>query len=424
MRRYFEVTVVGVMVFLATPVSVLAQGSFRYLGGFPDGVSGDTLPWGISADGSTVVGLSASRVIRWHNGVFTDLSASAPVGFGAVAAYGVSGDGSVVVGYGYPFGGNTEAFRWQNGVMTRLGDLQNGLPRSVAYGVSADGSVIVGYGFHAPIYDEAFRWENGVMVGLGDLPGGAFWSRGYAISADGKVIVGQSESDRGTEAFRWENGVMVGLGVLADDWGSAAYAVSADGRVVVGLNTPRSGSRTIFRWKDGTMVRLGPISYPGDWELARTLAVTANGGIVVGSGGGQNTSGALLWDEDRGARLLTDVLVNDFGLNVPSLILANGISADGLTIVGFGPGYSSGPGYIVQLPGDAPSDSDGDGVADPLDVCPNTVLGTTVDRVGCPPLTPGDFDRDGDVDLADFAIIQRCLSGADEPGDPACNSLP
>jgi probable HAF family extracellular repeat protein len=253
------------------------------------------------------------------------------------------------------------------------------------------------------------------MVGLGDLPGREFSSRAYAISANGKVIVGQSASDRGTEAFRWENGVMVGLGVLADDWSSAAYAVSADGRVVVGLNTPRTGPRTIFRWKDGTMVRLGP-SNIADVEPERTLAVTANGGTVVGTWGGQN--GAFLWDEERGARVLRDVLVNDFGLNVPFLSVANGISADGLTIVGYA------PGYIVRLPGDAPSDSDGDGVADPLDVCPNTVLGTTVDRVGCPPLTPGDFDRDGDVDLADYAIWQRCMSGADEPGDPDCDTQP
>lgn len=272
MRRCIEATVVGVIVFLATPVAAVAQASFRYLGGFPNGLSGDTLPYAIAADGSTIVGLSLlsspGRVIRWHNGVFADLNTSAPAGFTAMEVYAVSADGSVAVGYGQPFGGHTEAFRWENGVMTRLGDLQNGLPRSVAYGVSANGSIIVGYGFHSLTSSEAFRWENGVMAGLGDLPGGEFSSTAYAISADGKVIVGESHSDRGPQAFRWENGIMVGLGVLADDWSSVAYAVSADGRVVVGLNEPRIGPKTIFRWEDGTMQVLGrALNYGGGFPL-------------------------------------------------------------------------------------------------------------------------------------------------------------
>ncbi len=107
------------------------------------------------------------------------------------------------------------------------------------------------------------------------------------------------------------------------------------------------------------------------------------------------------------------------------------------------------------LPG-AP-DADGDGVADGNDDCPNTISGVAVDDTGCP-LEPVrvDFDRDGDVDAADFdhfetcasgpgiaqndprcvgvrldadedvdqsdfAIFQRCISGKDTPADPACN---
>ncbi len=71
--------------------------------------------------------------------------------------------------------------------------------------------------------------------------------------------------------------------------------------------------------------------------------------------------------------------------------------------------------------------------------------------MGCPPVIPSDFDRDGndaapfvgcaagpdmrmqpgcldkDVDgdndgeLADFAAVQRCFSGEDNPADPNCN---
>ena len=34
--------------------------------------------------------------------------------------------------------------------------------------------------------------------------------------------------------------------------------------------------------------------------------------------------------------------------------------------------------------------------------------------------TPFDFDGDGDVDQSDFAIVQRCLSGANVAADPNC----
>lgn len=434
MRLYIEVTVVGVIVLLATHVSALAQGSFGYLRGPPNGQSGDSLPYAISADGSTVVGQSSdgnyfTRPFRLRNSLFNDLRANAPSGFVPAVAYGVSGDGSVVVGYGYSFG-YQEAFRWENGVATPLGDLQDGLPRSVAYGVSATGSVVVGYGFHAPDSDEAFRWENGVMVGLGDLPGGGFFSRAYAISTDGTVIVGESESDRGREAFRWENGVMVGLGTLPGDARSWACAVSSDGQVVVGHSFFQSGSaqpRAVFRWKGGVMVLVASIT--DTWlvpDPIRSAAVSADGSIISGTAYIDRVHVAFLWDEQHGARKLRDILAGDWGLNVPGFLqVGTGVSGDGLRIVGCVEYNPFRLGWIAQLPNAGPSpDVDGDGVPDYLDTCPHTVPGATVDPVGCPPSIPGDLDRDGDVDLMDHAILQRCMSGADEPGDPDCDTLP
>lgn len=65
-------------------------------------------------------------------------------------------------------------------------------------------------------------------------------------------------------------------------------------------------------------------------------------------------------------------------------------------------------------------DEDNDGVGDDCDACPNTIPGVTVDAQGCPPIIPGDFDRDGDVDLIDFRLFQECFSGADMPASPDC----
>ncbi len=56
-------------------------------------------------------------------------------------------------------------------------------------------------------------------------------------------------------------------------------------------------------------------------------------------------------------------------------------------------------------------DADRDGVPDEVDDCPNTVHGSPVDAVGCPPSIPGDFDRDGDVDQSDFGAFESCASG-------------
>jgi hypothetical protein len=48
------------------------------------------------------------------------------------------------------------------------------------------------------------------------------------------------------------------------------------------------------------------------------------------------------------------------------------------------------------------------------------VPGSIVDAYGCPPLIPGDFDHDGDVDQVDFGHMQACLSGQLIQSAPEC----
>jgi hypothetical protein len=64
------------------------------------------------------------------------------------------------------------------------------------------------------------------------------------------------------------------------------------------------------------------------------------------------------------------------------------------------------------------ADGDADSVVDSCDNCPNTVPGSPVDGYGCPPHIPGDFDGDGDVDLADFGRFQTCLGLVTPPSSP------
>ncbi len=291
--------------------------------------------------------------------------------FGSIA-FGVSADGSTVVGYSNSANGSVEAFRWtQSGGIVGLGDLPGGNFDSIAFGVSADGSTIVGNGNSANGI-EAFRWtQSGGIVGLGDLPGGVFTSRAKGVSGDGSIIVGQGTSaaskavrwtqsggiidlgvgfgstanaisgdgstvvgftfTSGLEAFRWtQSEGIVGLGDLPGGiFDSRANGVSADGSTIVGRGTSANGIEA-FRWtQSGGIVGLG-----GDFIEA--YGVSADGSVVVGAARGYDE--AVIWDSTNGIRSVKDILVNDFGLDLTgwNLLSATGISADGLTIVGYG----------------------------------------------------------------------------------------
>ncbi len=260
--------------------------------GFLPGGSYSTA-YDISGDGTTIVGMSENNsgdqeAFAWQNGVMTGLGDLAGGAFSSTA-YGVNTDGSVIVGTSESANGSFEAFRWESGVMTGLGDLVGGLFSSTATDVSDDGSVVVGYGNGVNGF-EAFRWVGGVMTGLGDFAGGLTQSSAQAVNADGSVVVGYGESANGTEAYRWtQAGGMVALGDLAGGtFASEARGVNADGTVVVGYSD--AGTNSAFYWTqaDGMqsiaqMLIDGGVDMTG-WDLQNAADVSADGNIVTGSG--------------------------------------------------------------------------------------------------------------------------------------------
>ncbi|MFH0980253.1 MAG: hypothetical protein V2A79_01775 [Planctomycetota bacterium] len=66
------------------------------------------------------------------------------------------------------------------------------------------------------------------------------------------------------------------------------------------------------------------------------------------------------------------------------------------------------------------TDSDGDGVLDPCDLCPGFDDRSDADGDGFPDACDqlGDVDHDGDVDLSDGMVFVACMAGPGMPPDP------
>ncbi|MEN6429082.1 MAG: PEP-CTERM sorting domain-containing protein [Phycisphaerales bacterium] len=276
------------------------------------GFDTNSAAFGVSADGSTVVGRSNNQAVRWTvaDGLEDlDVADSDPE-----QAHGVSADGSVVVG-----GSDFSSFRWteDDGVeyVSAIGE---------AHDVSADGTVVVGY-------RGAWQWAEDGGTRLLTVDGVA-----YGVSDDGSTVVGETYDNT---AFLWtEAGGIEYLGARS------ARDTSADGSTVVGTTY----DNTAFLWTESAgLVDLGTI--PGETS-ATALAVSGDGSIVVGAG----EYNAFIYDEQNGMRSISDMLLQDYGLNVGApgwqLNAAWGISSDGLTIVGMGwngGGYDE--GWVVKL---------------------------------------------------------------------------
>jgi probable HAF family extracellular repeat protein len=355
-----------------------AQPFFMGLGYLPGGGFNSEAN-GVSANGSVVVGRSNSTRSGIRGEAFRWTQASGMVGLGDLPgadfgshANGVSDDGSVVVGWGLSTVGCSRgagcrslpgAFRWTSaGGMTLLGDNEYG-SRSIAYGVSADGSVVVGTRSGTGIPERAFRWTPDSVMEY--LSGG---NTALGVSPDGAIAVGFGHSGA---ALRWTmDGGMLTLG------NGGAYGVSADGSVIVGIGT---GSEA-FRWTQASgMVGIGIL--PGS-SASLAQDVSADGSLVVGHSGDNwfTPREAFLWDASHGMRSLRDVLVNNFGLGASlagwTLTSANDISADSQFIVGSGTN-------------------------------PNGNTEAWIARIGPQSTLPGDFNRDGSVDTADYVVWRK-----------------
>lgn len=368
LRAAVMMLAVAALLVHATFSYALAPASLTWLGT----ISGDTYSYAydISGNGSVVVGASYQdgssptapiHAFRWTSAGGMISIGDLPGGNVQSDAFGVSADGSVIVGSssstrsysGNPF--YDEPFRWTAGGMQGLGYLSNyASSYGSANGISADGSVVVGSSVDANGYERPFRWtQSGGMVSLGTLTNYPASNQNGAsdVSADGSIVVGFGTTETGRTAFRWSSGIgMQSLGTLpgAGNGGgellSYAAAISADGTTIVGSGYSANGNEA-FRWTSaGGMVGLGDL--PGGFFSSSAVDVSANGAIIVGQGTRTIGGEAVRWDLVHGIQPIEDLLIAS-GVSFNSgweLYTATGVSDDGQTIVGYG----FGPGNTIQ----------------------------------------------------------------------------
>ena len=137
--------------------------------------------------------------------------------FGRSSAFGVTPDGSVVVGQSISeTSGGWQAFRCEASSMGALSQPPDST-FAVAHAISADGRVIAGSTGPPGTFGEAAMWEDGLRTDLGQLPGGAVdVSNAIAVSADGSLVVGNAYSARGPDVFLWsrDSGMTSSLDLL------------------------------------------------------------------------------------------------------------------------------------------------------------------------------------------------------------------
>ena len=203
---------------------------------------------GLSDDGTVVTGAShnlsdGARAYRW-----TQSGGMKPLGtLGGSQSYpwGLSGDGSTIVGQSGTTTTN-HAFRWTDKQgMQDLGSLPGSIG-SNAWATNFDGSVVAGTSHFSPGFEVGFLWtEIGGLQELKSLPATLNTYVG-PVNADGSLIFGACEGNGFLRAVLWNssqtpidlNVYLPTIGIDLTGWSlETVSGVSADGSVFAGLGT-------------------------------------------------------------------------------------------------------------------------------------------------------------------------------------------
>lgn len=339
------------------------------------------------------------------NGAFGARCAGRFVGLGVARpqdndseATDISGDGSVVIGWSGLGAVSRLAARWlwETSQVQDLGPLPNSessVPTSVATAVSHDGSVVVGDASTRAFGSEAtvpFRWSQ--AGGLVALPAIDFSlaTHAEAVTSDGATVLGWGDTEGGAAAgTRWRSsnsnaleqfsaapdalflrattatgsrlaGDAGRIPVLFDPaaQGAARFSFVPLGRSSGGFVSAVNANSTQFvgvldgiavRWLNSSPAGTPSLGNPQDLGVGVAVDVS-NGGIVVGNADGA----AVVWNATGTQRTVLEILqaAAVTGLSGWSFTSANGISDDGLVIVGAGTRAGRQEAWLVKLPQD------------------------------------------------------------------------
>lgn len=340
---------------------------------------GGVEPYGISADGTVVVGLARTqnagptRAFRWTIGGGAEFLRTRN-GEIENPAWGISSDGLVIVGKN-----GVTPFAWRSSTdVIDLGFLDPDDRRGTARAANLDGSVIVGSSPDRP--SRAFRWTKG--SGMIELPNplGEGIVQAWDVSDDGLAIAGTLSGDSGGRAAIWEEGQ--GWSLLdplqgEEDGRSSALVIRRDGEAILGAaNDTVNGEVEAFLWtSDGGSMSLGDLAPPGQYN-SFPRDMSDDGGVVIGF---QRDLGPFLWTPEDGMRFLRNVLTDDYAADMSEFVLwePTAISADGKVIALTGQidsrNYTI--GLVIRIPPDCPVDYTTTGNPnDPLYGVPNGIV--------------------------------------------------
>lgn len=299
----------------------------------------------VSDDGSVVAGLQGSRVYALDvaSGLLTPVG-PAPSGdeLGTLPV-GLSGDGTVVAGV-IPVDRNGLVGVERSFVATRTSfTVFDGEARAI----SADGRYVAGQCANG----RPCLWQEGQPLELATPPG-AGWLP-HDVSGDGSVVIGTSVGSSGEHPVRWMDGASefvpepagidpIVTGRFVSDDGTRILLMSLE------LSVPQFGFTRVF------IVDLDASAEIGKFQVG---AMSGDGSTVVGIGERDDVfrSGVLVWTESTGLRTLEQVAA-DRGEELDMAGLAalgrpRDVSANGAILVGTG-GRASGSqaSWILTIP--------------------------------------------------------------------------
>ncbi|WP_027376000.1 T9SS type A sorting domain-containing protein [Kaistella palustris] len=200
----------------------IAAGTWKFLGALS--ASGTSSSWGMTSDGSVIVGLGQEEdylghAVKWSETTgLVDLGST--VSGSSSRANAVNDDGTVVVGWQDDDYGDRFGVYWKDGVQTHLTDNNGELVGEIS-AVTPDGKTMIGANYENPfIWNEAdgfteLAHENPMFEGVAT-----------GVSDDGKTVIGFYRE--------WGTGALTGSGFI---WTKETGTVDLNAHVAaLGLN--------------------------------------------------------------------------------------------------------------------------------------------------------------------------------------------